>query len=125
MEEQLITFETAKLAKEKGYGILSSDCAYNYSEENNFDLGINIWTKDDFKNYDIYPAPTQSLLQKWLREVQKIDVVLSPSLDSDKYWVSIYKNKQETNTKLEGSKSFETYELALEFGLYQALELIK
>jgi len=50
MEERLISFETAVLASNKGYHPIL--------------LGYNFRDK----------LPTQSLLQKWLREIHKIDI---------------------------------------------------
>jgi hypothetical protein len=50
MQEELITLETAKLAKEKGF--------------------------DYFNGIYKTQRSTQSLLQKWLREIHKIDINL-------------------------------------------------
>ena len=63
MKEELISFETAKLAKEKGYTQEWLD-HYEYYKE---DGSLHNWKYD-------YPAPTQSLLQKWLREVHEIHI---------------------------------------------------
>ena len=66
MEEQLITFETAKLAydiKLNGYNSIFP--GFNYNENG------------ELKGYsDKYVAPTQSLLQRWLREKHNIDVLI-------------------------------------------------
>ncbi len=71
MEEQLITYRTAKLAKEKGF-----DVAVKFYYQINGELVQNstlafsnsFWTD----SVHVYTAPTQSLLQKWLREEYKI-----------------------------------------------------
>ena len=72
MKESIISFETAKLAKEKGFPHRDSIThkAYNVNGE----LG-NIFKFD--KPYTIL-APTQVLLQKWLREIHKIHIVINP-----------------------------------------------
>lgn len=56
MKEQFISYETALLAKEKGFDYTSVELFYS-SE-----------TKVKSVSYNEIQAPTQSLLQKWLRE---------------------------------------------------------
>jgi len=72
------------------------------------------------------PAPSQSLLQRWLRETHNIIVVCIPSSSRDDmkitgYQYDIYVNARHKNT----SKDFHNYELTLESGLKSALKLIK
>ena len=59
MKEQHITKETAKLAKEKG--LILKGCKTAYS------LYSLIYTEEGFYYKTYILAPTQSLLQKWLR----------------------------------------------------------
>lgn len=62
MKDELIKYETAVIAKEKGFD-------WNTSSHYNL-AGLEFM--DDMKNteHDVfeYSAPTQSLLQRWLRE---------------------------------------------------------
>lgn len=58
MEDTLITFETAELAKEKGFNI---PCKHLY------DIKTGEYS-DGYIFGDVILAPTQSLLQKWLRD---------------------------------------------------------
>lgn len=87
MEDQLISFETAKLAKEKGfeeycfsYYNLKGEIKHNYSENgSSTDVDFRVDLEDLLDNFNrgipnTYSAPTQSLLQKWLREVHKIHI---------------------------------------------------
>lgn len=70
MKEQLINFETAKLAKEKGLNEYCSSFYSLNSVTNEFDLYDcnNNWKEHKNSNNPIsISAPTQSLLQKWLR----------------------------------------------------------
>ena len=96
MKEQLILFETAKLAEEKGFG-------------DKLDwLGVSI--------HDNYP--TQSLLQKWLREKHNIHMAMkhmSNGFVCDVQIAFVRSIKMVVQP---------TYEEALEHGLYEALKLI-
>lgn len=116
MKEQLITFETAKLAKYKGFEELVSNGFY-------YD-GVETWYKDQYKDILIL-RPSQSLLQKWLREKHDIHIVVyvfKPE-NKNRYCCDIVSDVFEEN--LEDDQSFDTYEESLEQALYQALELIK
>jgi len=125
MKEELITYNTAKLAKEKGFdypyifpeqvGVLSC-----YSEIG--DLGTSLM------NNAIYniQAPIQSLLQRWLREEHKINIIVFPMLNDgiDCYYnYDIYTNLADTYS--ECLTYINTYEEAMELGLIEALNLIE
>jgi len=79
---------------------------------------------------DFISAPTQSLLQRWLREVYKIDIYIFPV-----YSDSIYSKSRELlgyNPIIQSTiidecqlKTADSYDLALESGLIAALKLIK
>ena len=104
MKEELITFETAKLAEEKGY-------PFEFAG----DVPTNI--------------PTQSLLQKWLREEQGYYVIIIPTITIDwtfKVLNTMKKDSMEVPpyTNVCG-QDFSTYEEALEAGLQEALKLIE
>lgn len=121
MENQLITFETAKLANEKEFNI-SQDCGYK-SNGTYFD---NSQDYDGCKfGYckEIYLAPTQSLLQRWLREKHNIHVeTVCNNLKDLMFSSEIYGFNIEDSQAV--TKTFDTYEQALEEGLYKALKLI-
>lgn len=119
MKEELIKFETAKLSKEKGFDVATWDyfqvtCAKEFSEC--CTPVRSDWNKYD--DYKVFSRPTQSLLQKWLREVHNIDVHCIP-------W--IYENKRVydffINYKGE-SRAYSSYEEALEIGLQEALNTL-
>ncbi len=94
MIEELISFETAKLAKEKGF---NEQCS----------------------------APTQSLLQKWLREVHNIHVNVSYGLTfTFKINGDLKGNDYVDYSNIEEYWS-RTYEEALEKGLIEGLKLIE
>jgi hypothetical protein len=127
MKENLITFETAKLAKEKGF-ILGigwhgfEDMFFTETgEPSNNHRGGNLC------------RPTQSLLQKWLREIHHIGITiftLEIELEDGSGWGIDYDYdlKKLTNGVTHLPKkplSFKSYEEALEYGLQEALKLIK
>jgi len=115
MKEQLIEFKTAKLAKEKGFDIKSS---YEYDElkvPQQYGLleAHGLWR---------ISAPTQALLQKWLRDIHGIHIVMVSGYSGfPNYDVCVMLNK--TNY-LREDKDY-SYEEALEKGLKEALKLIK
>ena len=140
MKDELVSFETAKLAKEKGF---NEPCNSFYDLYNNPDnnLIISISVKDNWNNYKSISVPTQSLLQKWLREVHNIQIEvmlyhMHGKWVGEKYKYGIYricKNEEEWNNtnKYNMEECFHkdnensTYEEALEAGLLEGLKLIK
>lgn len=128
MTEQLISFETAKLAKEKHIELPSK---YYYC------IGYaNLKPSKKLKETEhicvrgkgqphIANAPTQSLLQKWLREKHCIYAVANPFRIKNKNKTVFVENvlKDNSYTKC-WSKKYNTYEEALEVGLQEALKLI-
>lgn len=162
MQEQLISFQTAKLAQENGFPKTFFNTAW-YNELGTLlgrtDLNKNGQTfseaypdepsfygnaiKEEHKkefSLKFYKAPTQSLLQKWLREVHNINikiddfiddetgiewdfeiVLIGTDLDEKGNYVPLISYCMDNNPL----RKFKTYEEALEEGLYQALKLIK
>ncbi len=110
MEEQLISFETAKLAK--GRGFKKEWCSIAYKEDKKLYMDTGLYTN--------YPAPTQSLLQKWLREKHRIYVI--PLFDEPYGWTIGINSK---TVKFNLNLFFNTYEEALEKGLQESLKLIE
>lgn len=126
MKEQLISFETAKLAKEKGFNI---PCKYFYKEKyinaieyevvHDGHLEAN-WNENFKYSPAECSAPTQSLLQKWLRD--KYEIIICIIFELDSYEILI-DNKHNTGSFQVGDV-YKTYEEALEVGLQEALKLI-
>ena len=126
MEEQLISFETAKLAKEKGF---DASCYDAFNSKGN--LYSNGWCEYLYDNKVEIPfrsgvlesqdvlAPTQSLLAKWLREEHNIHLIAYKNINIDGYdWCYI------TTDGITNINSYKTYEEAYEIGLQEALKLI-
>jgi hypothetical protein len=138
MTDQLVTKETAILAKLKGF---NGKCFAGY------DVGITnpLWLHTDGKfeslcyrdkstvNEDCILVPTQALLQKWLRDEHSLHVEVKPwkSKEDIPVWHA------QVFTLLRFNMSFQSfeyvtmfsygkeYEEALEKGLISALNLLK
>lgn len=153
MREEIVSFETAKLAKKKGLQIGSrkSYChyhkTYTYDEDPNhpesrrkndvrldydFYTVNNAGTPLDISNehFTIYEAPTQSLLQKWLREVHNIHIggeVRWNNFENEEiiyeFWIKDMREVK-VSKRIFTEPSCLSYEEALEKGLQEALKLI-
>jgi hypothetical protein len=127
MQDKLIKFETAKLAKDKGF-----DWHTRYFSDANGKIEIE-WFIEKHLNISDFELkiPTQSLLQKWLREVHDIEVLISifpkimrEKMNKEKYCG--YVLNENWNPTVPSNGTFrKTYEEALEAGLKEALNLIK
>ncbi len=122
MQEKLIDFETAKLAKEKGFDN-ESNIYYNETGELLNDIYFSSLQPTKLCKY--FDVPTQSLLQKWLREVHNIEVETNRIRysNSKEYVFDVRSNNVQLKSPL--TKTFNTYEEALEMGLQEALKLIE
>ena len=142
METELITFETAVLAKEKGFDWKVYDDLYNKviywnGEEIPHSLYDCLYEEekinDSLFKYEIQSGyipneylsklimrPTQSLFQRWLREVHNIHIWIIPNTLWD-YGYYYFKDGGYTLSKM----GFKSYELALETALQEGLKLIK
>jgi len=135
MTEKLIELETAKLAKEKGFNWLTRNYfgqinaePFETHENSLDDYNSSRW---DEKGGEWISRPTQSLLQKWLREVHNIEVEVSQTRclgGSKPYCVSVeylHESGEWDYVDHEGEIDYETYEEALEAGLVVGLKQIK
>lgn len=127
MKEQLVIFETAKLAKEKGFNI---KCELFYNGKDRPAMAYNISAEESLGSNPQYNryilAPSQSLLQKWLWETHKLWVSATPIFNSNELMgISVVINSWVLLTYMEiDYNGYEPYE-GLERGLYEALKLIK
>lgn len=129
MADQLISFKTAELANEKGFN-LSTPKLYQVRLEGKFSL------IESYHGYDSdIPAPTQSGLQKWLRDNKiHITVDYQPNVcdrafnysNINSYTFKINYNNKANNLMsiIEYGLTYDTYELALERALQQSLKIV-
>jgi len=129
MKEQLISFETAKLAKEKEFFDKTSNGEIRISQQNVYSPEGNLFSLEKaifssaFRLKDCYNAPTQSLLQKWIREVHNINILISPS-KTNYFIIMVYLDKHNNFQEYDLQNYYKTYEEALETGLLEALKII-
>lgn len=122
IHDGICTYEVCKLAKEKGF---DEKCYHYYQKEelesdgyfNRYNKGVEY----------ICSAPTQSLLQRWLREEKKIYIAISVDIDHDLHRVCFeyevcYDFDGRTMEYHNSYDSFGQYEDALEDALKYALE---
>lgn len=127
MTEELVTLETAKLLKEKGF---NEPCMIAMNIEDGRQYGTNRTNSE--LPIKVCSHPTQSVAQKWLREIRGVYVYVEPVIG--KRWTLSFCDfnvpteesdwmENEIN-KGNGYKVYVTYEEALEAGLQEALKLI-
>ena len=124
IQEAYVSFEIAKLLKEKGFDENTLMVYMSYGDLckcNRYDSIRNSNYNDITKNYFECTAPTHQMAMKWLREVHNIDICVFPyqaDYISYSYKVKIYKNK-EIYLTITDSK---TYEDAVEAALKYCLQ---
>jgi len=133
MEDQVINLETGMLTKEKGFDLKTE---YVYAETWCFDYEDHHTGNEyhaeyvkprlvsseypGFHDHIVCKAPTQSLLQKWLREVHNVHCWVTPeSLQNFNY--HYFNNGGLTHSK----DGFITYENAMEAVLQESLNTLK
>ena len=132
MEDTRVTFETAKLAKEKGFPQEPNKLKipyYNYKGE--FKGDVKDWLrkylrKEDTSDVECVSAPTQSLLAKFLREEHNLHITINVGLPHNcfiMYYSNVIKFGKHHKSKFK-SEFYKTYEEAYEIGLQEALKLI-
>ena len=140
IHEQIVTYEVAKLAKDKGFNVATDRYYHIYDDvkeaQNSLEMtGAGCADFYNSLNQCRCAAPTQSLLQRWLREEKGVvvEVIAQPTCSTSKkncYWWSIKQNSdgfcyqyEECSYLLYSDEGyFDTYELALEDALKYALK---
>lgn len=90
IEEAYVSFETAKLLKEKGFEIDTTKDYWKIGPDGTkyFMCSIGAYTSDIdnktayYRPADSYPCPTQQMAMRWLREVHNVHIEIDPD------WVS-------------------------------------
>lgn len=125
MREQLVTLETAKLAQDKGYIRIKDISAYDCQFVHTWELCNGKWGIDCFGEAaeETMVAPSQSLLQKWLRDKRKIMIYLQ-YLPTTMVWMGFVYNKKNMTMRSVLNNDKLSYEQILEQALQAGLKLI-
>lgn len=120
MTEELVTLETAKLLKEKGF---NEPCMIAMNIEDGRQYGTN--SELPIK---VCSHPTQSVTQKWLRETKNLHISIFKYACGYDYDICKADNGTHiTDGVLKGPNDggqWNTYEEALEAGIQETLKLI-
>jgi hypothetical protein len=128
IHEEICTYEVCKLAEERGFNGL---CYAGYDRKGELLLPNNIPNLNMRLLLTDCIAPTQSLLQRWLREERGIQIYIDSDLDFDdetfvyEWQIANKENFDNGGFEIHRYNSEEphsTYELALEDALKYALE---
>ena len=76
-KEQYVTSKVAKLLREKGF---RGDCIAYYNDDGKRYLSLNA-------ELHPLPCPTQAVACRWLKEVHKIDISVTP--DDGSWWIKV------------------------------------
>lgn len=139
MKENLINYDTAVLAKMLGfqeptlsyYVVIKSPTSWRRHEETIKTVKLRSKVKDDdlinhnHSQFNRFAAPTQGLLQKWLRVNYNLEVVVMPHKFTDYSYTVFANSVTQDAEKLCQRFHFEDYKEALEHGLQKALYLIE
>lgn len=135
--EDYVTFDTAKLLKEKGFDV---PCEHYYAKEVLFgkDYIHLLYTDEPLHNSEIKgeninflawecTAPTLQIAMKWLREVHDIYIMIDKDFATEKGWHYVVVRKQDWVNNIDNgltqqeSNSY-TYEFACEAAIKYCLE---
>lgn len=119
--EDYVSFETAKLLKEKGF---DGECRDYYNENGHFyseDFKSN-WNASRNKSIVLFSCPTLQMAMKWLREVHNIHIEIGYNMGYFPICISTKTN--DTIPYIAMEKPF-TYEKACEAAIkYCLIDLI-
>lgn len=144
MEEKLVSFGIAQLAKQKGF---DKKCFYTYSPATRKSYFNSVSVNPDNEQYYVisesdiikndtlngwFLAPTQSFLKDWLREVHNIHIYVEPSWNINNIGIKEARPLYcpwVIGTSIDIDEDppvfFKTHEEAMEVILVEALNLIK
>lgn len=129
IEEQFVSFDTARMLKEAGF---EANLKTMYVEEEKDEWAFwDSGSKRSDYNYfdDTISCPTQALAARWLREKHRIVVdvtFIPPSVDGDEwqYFIGEMDDMVWEGDFESSDRKYSTYEEAFEAGLQEAIKLI-
>lgn len=121
--ETLIERETAILAKEKGFD-WKSPATLNIYEDDSASIGSYEYVRNSELLKTQYALPSQSLLQKWLREEHHLSIEIKTPDRGQPWWIAEIHKVGGYGNHFNSDDQYPSYEQALEAALVQALKLI-
>ena len=116
IKEAYVSFELAKLLKERGF---VESCYGSYSVRSK-EFHLDTTRPCNNGGIFLYSAPTHQMAMAWLREVHNLQIQITPIISRHKDWTfGIYK---EFNPLTIDLVCFPTYEQAVETALKYSLE---
>lgn len=121
--EDYVSFETAKLLKEKGFDDEYTNAFYDKTENLYFIDLLSDLSEHTDNDTDI-AASTLHVVMKWLREVHNLHITIKPYITEDgiMYLFEIYKLEAEKFTLIRSKTGFEKCEEAEESAIRYVLE---
>ena len=119
IEEAYVSFETAKLLKEKGFDEL---CYQKYDSDGELSFNHVGYVNSEKPCDDFYAlAPTLQMVMKWLREVYNLYIDIRININNSLYSFKIY------SVGVSGARAFteyriKSYEVACEEAILYCLE---
>lgn len=116
IKEAYVSFEVAKLLKEKGF---HEPCIATYNSTTK-----NFQVEEVYQDWTIHwkgyiSASTQQMAMRWLREIYNIDIIIfHEKLPNDCYWTRIERNLL---TEFQQEPVYKSYEDAVEAALKYTL----
>lgn len=127
IQEAYVSFEVAKLLKEKGFDGDCGDCECHMFYHEMTDRIMPIMEIGLIPDYDdVYFAPTHQMAMKWLREEKHKFISIIPTLNDIGSYAYAYDiiewNENNDFYEITRMVSFQTYEEAVEAALKYVLE---
>jgi hypothetical protein len=123
IEEAYVSYDIARRLKEKGF---DGDCFVAYNANGNIESAMELYGEETITNGECsegdIAASTQQMAMRWLREEKGIFIEISKTCDGTYYFTIWQGNKY---NGLDDSIEYETYELAVAFGLLHVLTKIE
>lgn len=126
IKEAYVSFEVAKLLKEKGFNEKCKGCYHSEFDDNdNPIVMLEEWMAQPYNNAFedetfLCSAPTQQIAMAWLREVHNISIEPS-ALNAHSWAYTIYKLFNKNVKELHNDGVYESYEEAVEAALKYCL----
>lgn len=119
MKENIVSFETAKVLKIKGF---NESCSYHYDESGN--LKKEVEENNYNANVAEFSAPTLWDAQKWLRDKKFIHISIEVDFEGYTFSVSVKDEDDMYNEHNYYSKSYDTYEECLDHAISESLDYV-